>query len=200
MDKNLNKLLVRLLAFFITIFCLLFLGDYLITKDDKHRIKNEITLTNSIKSSLLSTYFTVNIENSKVFNKFNLKNLDQYSFKITYTSENQKENQEIRNKILDEIKIIKNEISNDIILLINQNKDVFLLNSEIAVVSSIITSGKDFLQITEKQSIFKTYDAGYIRYIYYIFISFIISILLLLGIKLIKLNRNNINKFIKNFI
>jgi hypothetical protein len=147
---------------------------------------------------LLSTYFSVNIENSKVFKKYNLKNLDKYSFEISYISKTQKEDQKIRDEILNEIKIIKNEISEDILFLIDINKEDFLNNSDIAVIYSVITSGKDFIHVNEKQSIFNMHS--YIRYIYYLFISFIVSILLLVGTKLFRLNKNHIDKFFKNLV
>ena len=198
MYKNLNKFLIRLMTVFITIFSLLLFFDYLKTKNITPEIRNEITITNSIQSDLLSTYFSVNIENSKVFNKYNLKNLDKYSFKISYKSKTQKEDQKKRNEILDEIKIIKNEISEDVLFLINMNEEDFLNNYDIAVVYSVIKSGKDFIHVNENQNIFNMYS--YIRYIYYLFISFIVSILLLLGIKLVGLNKNHIDKFFKNLV
>jgi len=199
MYKNLNKFLIRFLTIFITIFCLLFLFDYLSTKNKTPAVKSNLTLSNSIQGTLLSTYFTVNVENSDVFNKYNLKKIDHQKFEISYVTRTKKQSQEIKNEILEEVKIIKDQISKDILFLINLNKGEFLLNSELAVVYSIITSRKDFLQITEKkQNMFNSYS--YMRYIYYIFVSFIISILLILGIKQITLHKNQIDKFFKNLV
>ena len=198
MYKNLNKFLTRFSALFIIIFSFLILYDYFSTKNKIPEIKTQLTITNSIQSTLLSTYFSVNIENSRVFNKFFLRKINAHKFQLSYISKNKKEKQEKKIEILKEVEVLKDEISEDILFLINLNKGEFLLNSEIAVVYSVITSGKDFLTVTENENVFNTFSK--IRYIYYIFVSLIISILLLLIIKQINIHKSQINKLLKNLI
>lgn len=198
MKKNLNKTISQFIILVIIFLSIFILFEYFTNKKISKNKIVEITITNSIPSKLMTSYFKINLENSKFLKKYNLKKIDDENYTINFTAIDDIGIQKIKNEFLNEIGFLKNNISDDIISLINLNKFEFLQNAEMAVLYSIITKGKDF--ISYKQTEKNMHSNNLIKYFYYFIISLIISLLILLISKQLNSNKKKLIKIINSII
>ena len=196
MKKNLNKTISQLIILVIIFLSIFILFEYFTNKKISKNKLIKITITNSIPSSLMTSYFKINLENSKFLKKYNLTKIDDENYTINFTAIDDIEIQKIKNEFLNEIDFLKNSISDDIIGLINLNKYEFLQNSEMSVLYSIITKGKDFISYKYKQTEKNMHSNNLIKYFYYFIISLIISLLILLISKQLNSNKKKLIKII----
>ena len=180
-NNSINNFVKKILLLSTFFFIIIFIFEQILVKD-KRLLINKLSVTNVVqKSDEIKQFLNVFINNSKIFNEYDFKQINGNSYSLIIQANSIEEMNDIVEGFHDEISLISSKIVksiNDLHYLNTQHKKLDAINYPLHLY--ITKENPDFLKI--KVENFKNSNSAsnethyFIKITYFILISFFMSI------------------------